>query len=604
MKKMSTTHKSTLDLAIIGNCSNAALIDKQGCIVWACLPHIDGDPVFSALVNDFKGAEEDWGFWDFDLVDLDKSEQFYIENTAVLVTRLYDTHGNAVQITDCAPRYARYGRFFRDPMICRIVEPLRGKPRIKMRLRPRFDWGMTAPMTTRGGSNIRFVSPNLTLRLTTDAPVRYICDETPFRLDRKLTFIFGLDEPVQENIERVGLRYLENTIRYWRDFVRGLALPYEWQDALIRSAITLKMCTFEETGAIVAALTTSIPEAPGSERNWDYRYCWMRDSLFVINALNRLNTTKAMEDYMRFIMNVALKEGDDDIQPFYGIGLQDTLTEEQSDVLKGYRGMGPVRTGNAAYDQKQHDVWGSVILALSQAFFDKRLHYPGTVEDFQTLEKFGESAFANFDKPDAGIWEFRTIGRVHTFSAVMCWVACDRLSRIAAQLGLGDRAGYWREKADHIHAVIMKRAWSPKKNSFVEPFDGDHLDASLLLLHEVGFISAKDPKFIGTVEAIEKDLVHEGLLYRYTIEDDFGAPEVAFTVCTFWYIDALAAIGRTQEARDKFELMLSRRNHVGILSEDMEFKTHELWGNFPQTYSMVGMINSAMRLSKLWHEAI
>jgi len=601
---MKIPHRSSLDLAIIGNCSCAALVDKMGCIVWGCLPHLDGDPVFSGLINDFQGREEDWGFWDFEMIDFDKSDQFYLENTAVLVTRLYDKHGNSLQITDCAPRYGHHGRFFRDPTLCRLVEPVRGNPLIKVRLRPRFDWGVTEPVMTRGGSNIRFVSPALTLRLTTDAPIRYINDQTPFRLDRKLTFIFGLDTPIEENIEQAGRRYVENTIQYWRDFVRSLALPYEWQDALIRSAITLKMCTFEETGAIVAALTTSVPEASGSQRNWDYRYCWMRDSLFVINALNRINTTKAMEDYMRFIMNVAIREKDEDIQPLYGIALQDTITEEQSEILKGYRGMGPVRIGNAAYNQKQHDVWGSVILALSQAFFDKRLIRPGTVEDFYALEKFGESAAANFDKPDAGIWEFRTIGRVHTFSAVMCWVACDRLAKIAAQLNLGDRAGYWREKADHIHATIMKRAWSEKKNSFVEPFEGDHLDASLLLLHDVGFIDAKDPKFIGTVEAIEKELVHDGMLYRYTIEDDFGAPEVAFTVCTFWYIDALAAIGRKQEAREKFEWMLARRNHVGILSEDMDFKTYELWGNFPQTYSMVGLINSAMRLSKSWHEAI
>lgn len=601
---MTEGHKSSLDLAIIGNCACSALIDKAGAIVWGCMPGLDGDPVFCALVNDYKGGDDEWGFWDFQIEDFERAEQVYIDNTAVLQTTLYDRHGNAVRITDCAPRYAHYGRFFRDPAICRIVEPLHGTPRVRMRMRPRFDYGATAPIKTRGGNHIRYVSAGMALRLTTDAPVRYVHDEVPFRIDQKYTFVFGIDEPIPHNVDATGRKYLENTLRYWRDFSRSLALPYEWQEALIRSAITLKMCTFEDTGAIVAALTTSIPEAPGSQRNWDYRYCWLRDSLFVVNAMNRLNTTRAMEDYMRFIMNVALKEKDEDIQPLYGIALEDSIVEEQSPVLKGYRGMGPVRIGNQAYEQQQNDVWGCVILALSQAFFDKRLIRPGTVDDFYALETFGESAAAHFDKTDAGIWEFRTIGRVHTFSAVMCWVACDRLARIAVQIGLPERARYWREKADSMHAVIMERAWNEEKNSFVEPFDGDHLDASLLLLHEVGFIDARDPKFIGTVEAIEKDLVHEGLLYRYTIEDDFGAPEVAFTVCTFWYIDALAAVGRKAEAREKFEAMLARRNHLGMLSEDMDFKTHELWGNFPQTYSMVGLINSAMRLSKSWHEAI
>ncbi len=601
---MGKAHRSSLDLAVIGNCSFSALIDRRGSIVWSCMPNFDGDPVFPALVNDYNGTEDEWGFWDFDLVDFEKAEQHYIENTAVLVTRLHDTHGNIVEVTDCAPRYAHYGRFFRETVICRTVEPIKGAPRIRARVRPRFDWGTSAPVVTRGGNHIRYVSTALTLRLSTDAPIRYVSDEVPFRLDQKYTFILGPDEPVQQNIVATGRRYIENTVRYWQDFARSLALPYEWQEPLIRSAITLKMCTFEDTGAVLAALTSSIPESSGSQRNWDYRYCWLRDALFVINALNRLNTTRAMEDYMRFIMNVAVKANGGDIQPLYGIALQDSIVEKESQILKGYRGMGPVRIGNEAYIQQQNDVWGSVILALSQAFFDKRLIRPGTLDDFHALEKFGESAAENFDKPDAGIWEFRTIGRVHTFSAVMCWVACDRLERIAAQLGLKERAEYWRGKADHIRAVIFEKAWSEERNSFVEPFGGEGVDASLLLLHEVGFIDAKDPKFVGTVAAIEQDLLHEGMLYRYTHEDDFGAPEVAFTVCTFWYIDALVAIGRKEEARKKFEWMLEKRNHVGILSEDLDFKTYELWGNFPQTYSMVGLINSAMRLSKGWGEAI
>ncbi len=598
---------SDLNLAMIGNCSFSALIDRRANIVWSCLPHFDGDPVFCSLLNGSDDPGQDtpeWGFWDFDIVDFDRSEQHYIDNTAVLVTYLYDKHGGCVRVTDFAPRYTHYNRYFKPSTICRIVEPVSGAPRLTVCLRPRFNYGATPPVVTRGGNHVRFISSDMILRLTTDASITYIRDEKPFLVDKSYTFILGPDEALTSSVDGAGRKHLEETIRYWREFSRNLALPFEWQDEIIRSAITLKLSTFDETGAVVAAMTTSIPESPHSKRNWDYRYCWMRDSLFVINALNRLSTTKSMEDYLRYIMNAAMMAEGKDLQPLYGISLQDRIEEHEARQLHGYRGQGPVRIGNQAYLQQQNDVWGCVILGLTQAFFDKRLTRPGTREDFQRLETFGESAVKNWDKPDAGIWEFRTIGRVHTFSAVMCWVACDRLAKIAEQLKLLERTVYWREQADKMYEGIMARAWNEEKQTFVEPFDGEHLDASLLLLHEVGFVEAKDPKFVKTVEAIERELVNDGLLYRHVYEDDTGKPEVAFTVCTFWYIDALAAIGRVEEARDKFEWMLTKRNHVGLLSEDLDFKTGELWGNFPQTYSMVGLINSAMRLSKTWHEAI
>lgn len=599
--------QNNLQIALIGNCSFSALIDRHARIVWSCMPHFDGDPVFSALVNGSKNEDEacDWGFWDFELINCERSEQYYIENTAVLVTKLYDKDGNGIKITDLAPRYPHYGRHFKPSTISRTVEPIGGTPHVRVRLRPRFNYGATPPTVTRGGNHIRFVSSDLILRLTTDAPVTYVRNETAFLIDKPYHFIFGPDEALTESIEGTANKFKDETIRYWREFVRNLALPFEWQDEIIRAAITLKLCTFEETGAVIAAATTSIPESADSARNWDYRYCWLRDSLFVINALNRLGTTRTMEDYLGFILNASMKAAEEGfLQPLYGIALQDRIEEHEAPALRGYRGMGPVRVGNQAYIQQQNDVWGSVILGLTQAFFDKRLTRPATIDEFHRLEKFGDQAAKHWDTPDAGIWEFRTIGRVHTFSAVMCWVACDRLAKIAKHLDLEDRATHWRKTADHMHAEIMKRAWNEERQTIVEPLDGDELDASLLLLHEVGFIDAKDPKFVKTVERIGEELMEDGLLYRYVIEDDFSRPDVAFTCCTFWYIDALAASGRVKEAREKFEWLLTKRNHVGLLSEDLDFKTGELWGNFPQTYSMVGMINSAMRLSKSWHDAI
>ena len=591
---------STLDLAVIGNCGFSALIDRQAKIVWSCVPRFDGDPVFCALLD---GADE-VGLCDIVLDDFTRSEQYYQHNTAVLVTTLYDTHGSAVEITDFAPRFKQLGRIYRPVMIVRQIRPVIGNPRIRIRLRPAADYGSRKPETTHGSNHIRYLLPASTLRLTTDVPISFLLEEVPFVLEESCTLLLGPDETLNRPIAEAGRTFREETAEYWREWTRFLSLPFEWQSEVIRAAITLKLCAFEETGAIIAAMTTSIPEAPDSGRNWDYRFCWLRDAYFVVHALNRLGATRTMEEFLRYITNVAASAEDGHLQPVYSITLGAKLTERIETALVGYRGMGPVRVGNQAFEHKQNDVYGSVILAAAQMFFDQRLAQPGNVRIFERLEAIGEQAVLVYDKPDAGLWEFRSIAKVHTFSAVMCWVACDRLARIAARLGLEARVAHWRDHADTIHAVICRKAWNPQINSFVESFgNGGDVDASLLLLHDLGFLDGKDPRFVGTVEAIEARLREGDCVFRYRTPDDFGLPETSFTICTFWYIDALAAIGRTDEARRLFENILSCRNHVGLLSKDLDPDTRESWGNFPQNYSMVGMISSAMRLSKPWEEA-
>jgi len=291
------------------------------------------------------------------------------------------------------------------------------------------------------------------------------------------------------------------------------------------------------------------------------------------------------------------------MQPLYGIAFEHELTEETMPALAGYRGMGPVRRGNLAYVQRQHDTYGSVVLASAQLFFDRRLEHPGDAATFAKLEPLGELAWRLYDQPDAGLWEFRGKAYVHTYSAVMCWAACDRLARIASQLGLDARAAHWQERATTMRERIMAESWNAELGTFADAFGGDRLDASLLLLADLGFIKTDDPRFVGTVEAIGRTLRHGDGLFRYVTPDDFGAPETSFTICTFWYIDALASIGRTDEARALFETLLSRRNHLGLLSEDLAFDTGEAWGNFPQTYSHVGLIMAAMRLSRPWQDA-
>jgi GH15 family glucan-1,4-alpha-glucosidase len=383
-----------------------------------------------------------------------------------------------------------------------------------------------------------------------------------------------------------------------------LSVPFEWQEPVIRAAITLKLCSFEETGAIVAAMTTSIPEIDGQQRNWDYRFCWLRDAHFVVRTLNRLGYIETMEDFLAYINNIVGTSENGYLQPVYGIGLEARLTERQIDNLAGYRGNGPVRVGNQAYEHDQHDGYGSVLLAATQAFFDQRLRRPAGIHTFHRLERVGDRAFAVHDQPDAGLWEFRTRAEVHTHSSVMCWAACDRLARIASQLGLAERASHWQTRADRIRETILQRAWNSKLNSFVSTFEGEAIDASLLMMHEVGFIRPDDPRFCGTVDAVERQLKRGPFLFRYVKPDDFGEPENAFIICTFWYIDALIAQGRTTEARELFENMLACRNHLGLLSEDINPTTKELWGNFPQTYSLVGLINCAMKLSKTWEDVV
>ncbi|MEW5965236.1 MAG: glycoside hydrolase family 15 protein [Pseudomonadota bacterium] len=587
-----------LDLGLIGNCCVSALVDSRARIVWFCLPRFDGDPVFHALLGGPADAP-DSGVFAIELEDLVSSSQFYVANTAVLRTVLVGREGS-LEITDFVPRFVWRDRSFRPQTLVRRVRPLSGSPRIRIKVRPRFAYGGIAPTVTHGSNHIRYLGDGQVVRLSTDAPLDYVMGETPFILDEPLNLVLGPDETLGEGVAETARDFEERTIAYWRDWVHRLALPYEWQDAVIRSAITLKLCSYEPTGAVVAAMTTSIPEARDSGRNWDYRFCWVRDALFVVRALNSLSAVRTMENYLRWIMNIVAISKGSHMQPVYGIGLEQQLPERIAEHLPGYQGMGPVRIGNQACEHYQHDTYGNVILGASQAFFDRRMFMHVGVEEFERLELLGEQAFKLHDQPDAGIWELRSRARVHTSSSVMCWAACDRLGRIGMHLGIADRAAFWRERAGLVKDRILRESWSEQRRAFVESFGGKHLDASVLLMSEVGFIDPRDPRYVSTVEALEESLARGPFMMRYEEEDDFGAPETAFNVCAFWRVDALARIGRREQARELFEALLAARNPLGLMSEDADFSSGTAWGNFPQTYSMVGIINGAVRLSKPW----
>ncbi|MGH8125606.1 MAG: glycoside hydrolase family 15 protein [Rhodanobacteraceae bacterium] len=583
---------------MIGNGTVNALIDARGRIVWHCVPAFDGDPVFCSLL---QPKLSDAGFFDIALEDEIGHEQHYRDNSAVLVTTLTSKHGARVEITDFAPRYKQHERTFHPMQILRRVRPLSGSPRIALRMRPLTGYGACKPESTFGSNHMRFLLDPLVMRVTTDAQLPMLRDTLPFLLDHDVHVVLGTDETLQESPGRYFEDALDATLSYWHEWARYLSIPAEWQDAVIRAAITLKLCQYEGTGAIVAAMTTSIPEAPDTVRTWDYRYCWPRDAALSVRALNRLSATRSMEEYVRYIFNLAV--GEDEMAPVYGIHFQDELPEREASTLAGYRGMGPVRIGNEAWKQEQHDIYGSVVLAATQMFCDQRLNRVGDETEFRRLERCGEAAWRLHDKPDAGLWELRGRKSVHTYSAVMCWVACDRLANIASWLKLDDRVKYWRKRARLIHAQILRRAVH-KDGYFVESFGSDQLDASLLLLEGLRFVSADDPRFIKTVDAVGKTLMRDGLLLRYAHPDDFGAPQTSFLVCNFWYVEALLAIGRRDEARKLFRKLLAIRNPLGLLSEDFDPKRRELWGNFPQTYSMVGLINAARALSTKWSDVV
>jgi GH15 family glucan-1,4-alpha-glucosidase len=586
-----------LDLAVIGNGRTAALVDPCSRIVWWCFPHFDGDPIFCRLLS---GPVEK-GFSDVVLEDMVDYQSEYARNTAIVVTVLTDRNGNKVRITDFAPRFRQFGRVFRPPQLYRTIDPLGGLPRIIIRMRPTCDYGKPLPHRSLGSNHIRYHNDDTVIRLTTDAPLSLIDGEAPFVLTRPLHLVFGPDEPFAGDLQKTSRDFVERTHDYWTEWVRRLSISYDWQDAIIRAAITLKLSNFDETGGVVAAHTTSIPEAPSTGRTWDYRFCWLRDAYFVVQALNRIGATRTMEEFISFTLSIASKP-DQELRPVYSVVSTTSIEERTAPDLAGYHGDGPVRIGNAAVHQLQNDTYGSVILAAMPLFFDRRLPRPGDEGLFHLLESLGTRAARKAFEPDAGIWEYRRRQRVHTHSAAMCWAGCQRLAAIAARLGLDAGVKHWNAVAEPIRAKLIKRAWNPKRGAFTAAFGSDDLDASVLLLADLGVVEVDDPRFVSTVGAMERELVREKHVMRYASADDFGMPVTAFLICRFWLIDALWSLQRREAARDLFIDALKHRNRYGLLSEDVDPHTGTLWGNFPQTYSMAGLILSAMRLSRSWED--
>ena len=591
--------EASLNLAIIGNCQYSALVNTRGRVVWTCFPRFDSPALFGSLLDEEKGGhwtiEGDGEGW--------TTKAAYVDNSCVLTTR-WERDGEAFEVVDFAPRFWLYDRCYRPPMMVRLVRRIAGRPRVRVTCAPRFQYGLADPVEARGSNHISYADPesNDRVRLTTNASITHVAQAAPFELGRDLHFALAWGEPFEDSFHVLD-DFLARTNDYWLRWCRRTRVPVKYQQAVLRAAMTLKLHQFEDTGAVIAATTTSVPEIPGTERNWDYRYCWLRDAAFVVRALLRLGHSEDVSAFCDYLRNLVSEDGEAfSLQPVYGIDGSAKLTESTLEHLSGYRGNGPVRIGNDAYTHVQNDVYGEVVMALAPLFYDERLLDSELEPVYEAIESLVDVAIRTFDIPDASIWEYRGTSAFHSFSKFMGWVAVDRGAKIAAHLGKADQAARWEKIAADMKAEILAKGYSEKKGSFVGAYGEENLDASLLLMPILHFLPTDDPRMTGTIDAHLRELSASGFMFRYKHEDDFGHQKSAFTICSTWMVEALWLAGRKDEAVEMFERLLAARNEFGLLSEDIDPETGELWGNFPQTYSMLGIINCAVRLSPSWDE--
>lgn len=580
-----------LDQGAIGNGRVLALIAPSTRIDWLCLPRFDSPSVFGRLLDLEQG-----GTFGFDMAGGEvRTQMDYVRNTNVLCTRVNGNEGS-FDLFDYAPRVPN-GLSVDAPLeIHRLLIPVKGNPRIRVTFDPRPGYARFRPGIVPVSGGLEVQGDPTPFHLRTNAPAPYVLNGHPIHLDRGLYFVFSWGRPSEVDSLAGAQRLLELTISGWRQWAKTCALPRFAAGEVLRSALCLKLHTYLDTGAVIAATTTSIPEAPATERTWDYRYCWLRDSAFVVEGLRRLSHLSEGEAFVNFLRNVA-KEGP--LQPVYGIGGERSLPEIHLDHLSGFNGGRPIRIGNAAALQKQNDLMGETVLCLESLLTDPRI-VPSDPEGLMTLvERLVNDAIEASPTMDTGIWEFRTNLRHYTFSAVLCWVAASRGARLAREFGRKDLAERWERWAGAEHERLLREAYNPQLGYFTQALRGQHPDASNLLLPTLGFINARDPRFVSTVRAYERLLVENGLMLRYRNPDDLGETTSAFSICSFWWAEALALMGELEEAIVVFKRLLSYANPVGLFSEDVDPRSGKLAGNFPQAYTHVGLIHAAITIGEL-----
>lgn len=583
-----------MNYGIIGNCKTAALISQTGDLEWCCLPDFDSASVFAKILDRQKGGE-----FGIKVAPGYNITQRYQGWTNILET-VYQKGDDAFKVIDFMPRYkTTKGGYHCPPDIIRYIVHLKGNPKVRFRYNPKLAYAKYQTQHSIKGEYLKSYTVKgsyESVYLYSDLDYEKILNEEELVIDSDCYFLMSYNEKILEiNLEHIRLLY-ERTKVYWLNWVDQGAKFNKYREEIIRSSLVLKLLTYQNSGAILAAVTTSLPETLGEVRNWDYRFCWIRDASMVISVLTMLDHFGSAERFLKFILDV-IPYKDPKIQIMYGIRGERELTETELDWLEGYEGSKPVRHGNAAYLQKQNDIYG-VLIDVIYNYFRLFRNTLAISEDLWTVVRtLLRTVERTWMEPDNGIWEYRSQGKHFTFSKVLCWVALDRGVKIAELLKKTQLAAEWSKIREAIKEDILEKGWNPSLQAFTQFYGGADLDASNLLMVNYGFIAADDPKYVSTVKKTKESLSRDDLMYRYRNHDDFGKPSSSFTVCTFWMIKSLYLIGEKEEAERIFEKVLGYGNHLGLYSEDIDFETKRLLGNFPQAYSHLALIDTAITLS-------
>ena len=586
---------NNLNYGIAGNCRTAYLVSETGAIDWLCLPYFDSPSVFARILDKDKG-----GTFEILLDEGYITEQSYIRNTNILCTR-FTRDSDSFEVLDFMPRYrSKKSKYYYPPDVIRYFIYRYGNPSFRIRYIPALEYAKYETLTVIEDDYIKSYTQEGeydSLYLYTNLSKEDILNQSEIFLKEDAFILLSYNQKLLKQTMELQYLQLHKTKAYWIDWAYSLTSFTKYQKEIVRSALVLKMLSFDKTGAVLAAITTSLPETIGANRNWDYRYCWIRDASMVVRVLTKLGHLNTVKRFVNFIIDI-IPDKDESIQIMYGIDRQKILTEETLDHLRGYEDSKPVRIGNDAYLQKQNDIYGVLMDVIYRQFkiFDTSLENSEFL--WTIVRSIVKIVEANWQKPDKGIWEIRTEEKHFTFSKVLCWVAIDRGISIARFIRKYKYAEQWEKLARKIKEDIHMNAWNSKVQSFTQFYGSDDQDAANLLMESFGFIDANDEKYKLTVKAIEKDLCRNGLMYRYKNKDDFGIPSSSFTMCTFWLINSLQAIGETKKATKMFEQLLTYSNHLGLFSEDIDFETKRLLGNFPQAYSHLALIETAINLSK------
>ena len=588
------------DYGIVGDLHTVALVGKHGSIGWFCFPNLEPPSIFAALLDDAQGGR-------FQIApegDGVSSKQLYLPDTNILVTRFLSDQGVS-EICDFMPVAKTAGERDRHRLI-RLVTVIRGTMRFRVTCRPAFDYGRAPHEVEIRPAGAVFRSQGLSLVLATRIPlVLYEGGVTgDFTLAQGETCTFLLERPEQVAGYTSGLsdeevqKSFHDTAAFWRGWLAGSRYRGRWREIVDRSALVLKLLTFEPTGAIVAAPTCSLPGGLGGGRNWDYRYTWIRDASFTLYALLRIGFTQEAHHFMQWLQARAGElEPDGSLQTVYGIDGRHTLTEVVLDHLEGYRGLGPVRIGNAAYSQLQLDIYGEL---MDSVYLFNKYGTPISYDLWVNLRRLLDWVCNHWQDPDDGIWEVRGGRQQFVFSKVMSWVALDRGLRLADKRSFPADRERWLRTRDRIYEDVMAKGWNPSRRSFVQSYGGQAVDASLLIMPLVFFMSPTDPRMLATIEAIQRDLVSDSLVHRYDpalTPDSLPGEEGTFCICTFWLVEALTRAGRLNEARLIFEKMLGYANHLGLYAE--QIGPHgEALGNFPQAFTHLSLISAAYNLDR------